>query len=510
MTRHIPLMIVGILLLPSPRGRAQEGAPISPRIPVSERRDRQASESNEAPPQAGLPQAPVSVTERLAQPYSIDLLPDEVNVPLTAEEVPATPPAGEPTAASKPWGQKTLTGDLFDRLFSTRDLGITLGGRVTQFGFGIAGGVKRPLPAPLGQGNAFTYTGRGEYDLLIDLEKFGGLPKGRLLIRLENWYGQYGNVSLRAGTLAPPVFPALLPPRPNDPGVPYVTNFLLTQPLSPNWVVFAGKKDVLGSFDQDVFAGGDGTDQFVNQALIANPAFLLGLPYSTFTTGFVSPRKWGGFSLFVMDTIDRTADFMQVGTLFTKGIIVGGEVKAKTMFFGLPGQQHVGAIWKHEAQNDLRYSFGLPGGTSETPGPSTPVLWNSYTLYYGFDQYLARFTENPDRGWGVFGRAALTDGNPNPVHYFLSAGLGGFSPLDKSRGDTFGLGCFLTGSSNQFGPVPASIFGPRNGAGLELFYNYQATPWLNITPDLQWVRPSAGNLATNSAFVYGLRINFTF
>jgi porin len=138
------------------------------------------------------------------------------------------------------------------------------------------------------------------------------------------------------------------------------------------------------------------------------------------------------------------------------------------------------------------------------------VLWNSYTAYYGFDQYLARFSENPDRGLGLFGRAAITDGNPNPVHYFLSAGLGGFSPLGQSRGDTFGVGWFLVGASNQFGPIPKAIFGPRNGAGVELFYNYQVTPWLNITPDFQWLRPGARAITTDNAFVYGLRINITF
>ena len=260
------------------------------------------------------------------------------------------------------------------------------------------------------------------------------------------------------------MFPALLPPRPNNPGVPYITNFLFTQPLSPNWVVFAGKKDVLGSFDQDVFAGGDGTDQFVNQSLIANPAFLLGLPYSTFTAGFVSPRRWGGFSMFVMDTIDRTADFMQFGTLFTKGIIVGGEVKAKTMFFDLPGQQHVGAIWKHEAQSDLRFAFGLPEGTSEAPGAAHACALELLHGLLRFRSVLSsRFTENPDRGWGLFGRAAITDGNPNPVQYFLSAGLGGFSPLGQSRGDTFGVGWFLVGASNQFGPCPRRSSGQGTG-----------------------------------------------
>ncbi len=39
-----------------------------------------------------------------------------------------------------------------------------------------------PVPAPLGAGDTFKYTGRGEYDLVFDLEKFGGLPYGKLLV----------------------------------------------------------------------------------------------------------------------------------------------------------------------------------------------------------------------------------------------------------------------------------------------------------------------------------------
>jgi porin len=41
--------------------------------------------------------------------------------------------------------------------------------------------------------------------------------------------------------------------------VPYITDFLLTQPLSKKWVVFMGKKNVIGAADQDDFAGGNGT-----------------------------------------------------------------------------------------------------------------------------------------------------------------------------------------------------------------------------------------------------------
>ena len=450
---------------------------------------------------------PRSVTERVAHPYSIDLLPDDP-APAPFEETPETAsvPGGTGTDT---FGRKTVTGDLFDRWFSTRESGITFGGRVTQFGFGIAGGIDRPVPPPLGQGDVFRYTGRSEYDAVVDLEKFGGLPHGRLLVRAEQWYGEFGNVSPRAGTFTPPVFPAILPPRPNDPGVPYITNFLLTQPLSPNWVVFGGKKDVLGSFDQDIFAGGDGTDQFVNQALIANPMFLLGLPYSFFTAGVVSPREWGGMSVFVMDPKNRTADFMQFGDLFNQGIVIGCEVKAKTLFFGLPGQQHVGGVWKHQEQLDLRFAFNPPE-PYVPPDAGARTLWDSWVMYYGFDQYFVQFTDKPDRGWGLFGRASIGDGNPNPIRYFLSTGLGGYSPLARHRGDTFGLGWFLVGASDQFGPVPTALLGPRDGMGVEWFYNVQATPWLNITPDVQWIRPGLGAIATDDAFVYGIRANATF
>ncbi|MFN9370188.1 MAG: carbohydrate porin [Planctomycetia bacterium] len=452
--------------------------------------------------------APPGVTERLAHPYSIDLLPDDpVPPPFEATPEGSSRPPQQPSAA---FGQKTVTGDLFDRWLSTKDSGITFGGRVTQFAFGVDGGIDRPVPYPLGPGDVFRYTGRSEYDAVFDLEKFGGLPHCRLLVRAEQWYGEFGNVSLRTGAFTPAVFPTLLPPRPNGPGVPYITNVLFTQPLSPNWVVFGGKKDVLGSFDQDIFAGGDGTDQFVNQALIANPQFLLGMPYSFFTTGFVSPRDWGGVGMFVMDPKNRTADFMQFGDLFNQGIIIGGEIKVKTRFFDLPGQQHVGAVWKHQQQLDLRFAFTPPGPDS-APGSGGPrTLWDSWLMYYGFDQYFVRYTDTPDRGWGLFGRASIGDGNPNPIQYFLSTGVGGFSPLGGRRGDTFGLGWFLVGTSDQFGPVPTALFGPRQGMGLEWFYNIQATPWLNITPDLQWIRPGLGAISTDNAFIYGIRANATF
>ena len=406
------------------------------------------------------------------------------------------------------WNRPTLTGDWFGRRSCLQESGITFVGDVTHFAFGVNGGINTPVPPPLGPGDTFKYTGRGQYNFIFDLEKFGGLPHGKLLIGAQHWFGEYGNVSLRTGAFAPAVFPALLPTAPNDPGVPYITDFVVTQPLSERLVVFAGKKNVLGVADQDVFAGGNGTHQFVNQALIANPAFLLGLPYSSFTAGVALPREWGLMSAYVYDPQDRTRDFFRLSDLFSQGVIVGGEVKVNTNFFDRKGDHHVGAMWKHLNQTDLSFAAAPPGVYPEPTVPGFATLSNAYTLYYGFDQYLVQFSDNPTRGWGLFGRASVSDANPTPLRYFLSLGIGGYSPLGCDRGDRFGIGWYYVGASDEFGPLPQALLGPRDGTGVEAFYNFQVTPWLNVSPDIQYIRPGAGAIA-DDAFVYGVRVNLS-
>ena len=408
------------------------------------------------------------------------------------------------------WTRRTLTGDWHGYRSRLQDSGVTFRGRATQYAFGIAGGIDQPVPAPFGQGDTFKYTGHNEYDLIFDLEKFGGMPKGKLLVRAEHWYGDFGNVSFHSGTLTPPVFAAFAPPLATGEGVLSLTNFVITQPISSRLVVFAGKKDVLGDTDQDFFAGGDGTEQFINQAIIANPTFLTSLPYTSFVAGLATPRSWGGTAMFVRDPQDRSKDFFKLNDLFSEGVIVGGEVKVKTNFFDKPGEHHVGGIWKHLDQIDLGSSASFPGQIPFTQNQATqPMLGrksDAYTIYYGFDQFLQVYSGEPRRGWGLFGRASISDGNPTPVRYFLSGGIGGDSPVRCRHGDKFGIGWYFVGTSQEFGPLSQSLFGPREAWGVECYYNFQATPWLNISPDFQFLRPGIGRVA-DSAFVYGLRVS---
>ncbi|MFO0825224.1 MAG: carbohydrate porin [Gemmataceae bacterium] len=429
---------------------------------------------------------------------------------------PVAAPTVCPTCDKPPesfWTRPTMTGDWGGLRPRLQDRGVTFQGNVTQFFYGLDGGVNRALPFPgfpLQPDNSLSYTGRGDYAFTFDLEKLGSpLPKGQLLVRAQNWWGQFGNVSLPTGSLSLPVVAAATPVVPNDPGTPFITDFLLTQPLSKNWVVFMGKKSMLGAVDQDDFAGGNGINQFSNFGLVGNPSLLLAMPYSSFTAGMVSPREWGSVTAYVLDPQDRTKNFFSLDSLFSQGIILGGEVKVKTSFFNLPGEQHVGGIYKNVQLTDLRFNEPPPGQYPETAVPGFPTLRNSYTIYYGFDQYVQVYSEDTKRGWGLFGRASVSDGNPTPIRYFLSAGIGGYSPFRYREGDTFGIGWYYLGASNQFGPLPRVLIGPTDGWGTELYYNVQLTPWMNLTTDFQIVQPGSRAIA-NTAYIAGIRLNLKF
>ncbi|MFV1964764.1 MAG: carbohydrate porin [Pirellulaceae bacterium] len=110
------------------------------------------------------------------------------------------------------------------------------------------------------------------------------------------------------------------------------------------------------------------------------------------------------------------------------------------------------------------------------------------------EEFLSRRT-NLTGDW----RAAIADDSSNPLASFLSFGIGGNSPIAGRDGDTFGIGWFHTSSSAS---IPNVLFGDQ-GNGVELYYNVAATPWLHITPDIQFIDPSRRGVDT--AIVFGLR-----
>ena len=418
-----------------------------------------------------------------------------------------------------------LTGDWGGFRSSLQQEGIHYRGRVTQFGFGVGGGVNPPVPALFDQlgiagGDTFEYTGNSRHDFLVDLDKFGGLPHSKFVVTMENVWGRWGNVSFETGAFSPAVFNATMPVDFEAQGVPRLTNFMYVQPLSEQFIFTVGKTRTIGIADNNKFAGGDGSDQFVNQTFVANPLMVPQIPLSTFVVGAAMPQEWGNIALSVMDTQDRSTDYFEVDTLFSQGAIAFGQVQVDTEFFDMPGEQHVGGFYKNVDQINLQFTPLPPTYPYPPAPPGAPpfaTLSDTYAIFYGFDQYLVTYGKPDARGntegWGLFGRASLADGgtgNPNWGAWHLSAGIGGNSPLKNRRGkgDRFGLGYAYTATSTEFGAIPRFLFDPRDAQVIEAYYRYKVTPAVEVTPDVQFVHGMLGGLTGgDDAIVAGIRLN---
>jgi porin len=382
--------------------------------------------------------------------------------------------------------QEGLTGDWFGKRTYLAESGVTFQLDVAQFYQGVAAG---------GLNQHFKYGGHGDYVTNVDFGKLGVQEGMFLKVRAEHRFGE--NINRDTGSFLPASVLADLPAA--DSEQLYLTNVLLTQALSERFAVFAGKLDTLDG-DRNAFAHGRGKTQFSNMAFVANPIGLRTIPYSTLGCGFFVLGEEGEpvFSYALLNSVDttKTDGFNE---LFNDGVAMSAELRLPTEFYGLPGHQLFAGTWNSREFTSL-------GQDPRVVLPDVPIdrADGSWSLFWNFDQYFVVDPCNAKRGWGAFGRAGVADEVTNPLSWFLSFGLGGHSPYAGHEADTWGAGWFVAGSSSEIGPIIETVLGPiGDGHGVELFYNWQATPWLNVTPDLQVLVPSRENVDT--ALLLGVR-----
>lgn len=381
--------------------------------------------------------------------------------------------------------RQQLTGDWFGRRSSLAQHGITLDADVTQFYFGVASG---------GLNQRFDYGGHGDYVVDIDMGKLANREGLFVKLRAEHRFGE--TIANDTGAFFPPTVAANLPVSgSND---LYLTNVLFTQALSESFALFAGKLDTFDG-DQNAFAHGRGKTQFSNLGFVVNPALVRTVPYSTLGAGFVLMDEGLPYFTFTAMNATDTANSAGFNQLFEEGVALIAELRLPTEFYGLPGHQTFGGTWNSREYTTL-------GQDPRIILPDVPINQQSgsWALYYNFDQYLSVDACDPTKGWGIFGRAAITDDRTNPVAWFLSTGLGGNSWLYGREADTFGIGWYYSSTSDEIGPLLQAVTGPL-GAGntTELFYNIEVTPWFRLTPDVQIIDSARERVDT--AIVVGLR-----
>ncbi len=377
-----------------------------------------------------------------------------------------------------------LTGNWFGRRLSLAERGITVYADNTSFLFGnTAGGVRRD----------FDFSGHGDYIVNIDGGKLWGRDGFFVKLRAEHRFGE--TLDNDIGAFFSPTVLADLP----VPGSQrlYLTNVLFTQALSDNLLVYAGKMDTLDG-DMNAFAHGRGKTQFSNIAFVFNPIVAMTVPYSTLGTGFSLLREGEQILTCSLLNSTDTTGTSGFGQLFNDGVLIAINLRLPTNFFDRPGHQLFGATWNNRTYSSLSDAY------VDYPNVVIPTTRGSWSLFWNFDQYLVVDSVQPAHGWGTFGRAGIADDNTNPLAWFLSFGIGGNSPIGSRPADTFGVGWYYAFTSSQISPILTAALGPiGNGQGVELFYNYQVTPAIRLTPDLQVIVPAAQNI--DPALVIGLR-----
>jgi porin len=337
-----------------------------------------------------------------------------------------------------------------------------------------------------------------DYEIHLDFEKMGLWPGAFVRIFAETQYGNFVNSDTGAAlpANADGIFP--LP----DEDETTLTSVIFYQFLSESFGIYLGKLDTIDG-DANAFAGARGKDQFLNMNFVINPVTFRTTPYTALGGGFLYllPEEKGVFTFAVLDA-NGQPDEAGFDDAFDDGTILAGELQLVIKPFGLQGHQLFGATWSSKDFTLLDQDPRILILKLLRPDLVTlDKADDSWSFYYNFDQYIYTEKDDPEQGVGLFGRFGIADEETSPIDSFYSIGIGGKGIIPGRDNDTFGIGYFYVGLSDDL-PNPFDI--PDDSQGAEFFYNFEVTPWLHITPDFQIIDPSLKRLDT--AYIAGIRV----
>ena len=262
--------------------------------------------------------------------------------------------------------------------------------------------------------------------------------------------------------------------------------------------MLVGKINAVDLLAGDPFFGGWGNHRFMNLAFVAPPSGLV----PPVIMGAVANYRVAPYTLtfMVFDPDDRTSDYWP-DNLFSAGVNLSlggtwaGKVFSRSSSVGLTG------AYSTADKVDL-------GDIALPPDLQTKTKDSSYNISISMSHLLLESGTHPGKGLGVYGKAAVADGNPNPIKTSFIGGFAGHRLVPGRPDDVFGIGYFYYDFSDDLKSAVQPLLTFDNEQGAEVFYNLAVTPWLRIAADLQWIQPA--NNDNDNAWVGGLRANIRF
>jgi porin len=446
-----------------------------------------------------------------------------------ATSQPAPPPFFRLDYSGDFWTSPGLTGDWGGARTKLANKGISFNVEMLNYVQGNAHGGKST-------NDAFRYGGSTDYFLQLDTGRMGLWPGGYFKVRGETRWGE--GVTKQVGAIAPPNFDALLP-LPEPGGITTLTEYYMMQFLSEKFAVIAGQVDLtrlpggINAFFSDPY------NQFMNTALWYPATLTSTLPYAAMTAGAIyMPTDWFTGATAVVDSHGwptysgfETAFHGEQGVTMLQSLTFNvkpfGQEGHQRLLFSLSTRERVPldeigrlALAGVPLPRDPRLDFPGPlsvGGRkwqlpkspfrallSRTLEPET--VGDNWAFMYNFDQYLYTKPGDPTQGFGLFGMFAWAPGTVNPITESYSFGVGGKGLVPTRAHDRYGIGYYYLNLSDDL----PSLFSAYAEQGVEVFYNFEITPWLHVTPDLQVIVDPGGSSKKDTAIVYGLRAQITF
>ena len=386
-------------------------------------------------------------------------------------------------AAAEDWAQPVVNLQQ-----SLAAFGISLGGGVTGFGQGLAGG-EGEYSVPFG----------GKADVLLGLDggKLGLWPGLSVSAHLEQNFGQSANEQ-GAGAILP-VNTALAFPTLG--GTTTDLSLIVTQKFGDVVSISLGKFNMLDVIARTPLIGGGGETTFWNIGLAApvsgvTPPYILG-GVATLNTAPAS------FTLMVYDP-RNAQDPDVIAHPFAQGTTTSLSAKIPTSFFGLTGYQTLRGVYS-TAEG---FNFDDAPQLLLPPGSTAKLTKQGYVFgSYAVQQFLWADPDNPGKGWGLFAQISASDANPNPIGNTIIVGLGGSTP--GRADDRWGVAwCDYLWSGRLRNGLATFGGGLNDERVLEAYYDAAVAPHVRFGPDAQVIWP--GTPGTSTALFLGLRGRVTF
>ncbi|MBN1391204.1 MAG: carbohydrate porin [Sedimentisphaerales bacterium] len=401
----------------------------------------------------------------------------------------------EPNHPDNIWERQTLSDGFFGLNDKLADDGIEIALGVTNiYQHNLRGGISTHRKAG-------RFSGSYDLELSADLQKLLGFEGARLYMLTEGSWSKSGGIDGPSVGSAFGVNGDGSSRRAID-----VTELWYEQTLLDGTMrIRLGKMDLTGgfehhncpvSFDCSNFAN-DETAQFLNGALINNPT----TPFPDRGLGIAAYYNPISHWYVSAAVADAQADFRETGfrTAF----------HGPAYFFYIFETGITPQLDSAKGPLQGAYRLGLwydpqPKANSDSANTSR----DDVGFYVTCDQMLIKENDDPEdaQGIGAFFRYGHADSKRNDITDFWSFGFQYQGLFEGRDDDTLGLGFAQGFFSNH-----ASLtYTDDYESALELYYNARLTPWLNISPSIQYIANPGGNKSADDAVVLGVRTQMVF